>query len=1519
MVDDQGQRYMLPKTMIFMGHEECDFIIEGSSVDKRHAVVTFDHYLNKFKIKDLSTIHGTFINDVRIPEQEYITLEEKYTIRLGFSQSVYYIEQVFDTPYNVEEENGSPDKITTWPSNSHETMDEVDLAYYGMSFNPYSYNPETVNQEAPNHEEFEEQQRSNGNLQQNYESSYNGYISNDPNHTWPRKRRPKSWTSQSNYSSQLAEEKKRSSYHVESTVDAEQDYLNSIPPSIMKPSHSTLGNLQSQNNNLSYTKSDFVSMEGVPSAPEKTQPPVSHNNQISVKSPSYSEAGGANENNTYRTRNDITRIKKVTPLYGQPSWWGEPDIVENDPVDSSNSSQNQKKKCNDSETSDKPTKPGNLAVYNLQTDTSHNLEKYKNDPKYACTYMEISHRDFELENNSACRGSLSSSISKDSLVSHDSRKGSLEISSDHGKKQSSSERELSVEKTEPVNKVADAGGTAFTVEIGEQKPRKWNSLSEFMPSKIRRSFRERSERAMKQSTKDGTAPKFVEADSPPEQAKDGEILGEKGKAKTPKASQSSEGEEENHSKAKKDVNGKNNKISPSSFQTYKPASHQNDNEEISPPTCSGAASFLINKMFQGSNCPANVNPASTSPPSDYCLIPGSGAPASTGKFFDPSTEQDRYYDQKNLNGNKYCETTDKTCTDSSPEAQDLEAIEDKLSEAGTYTIEGDQEAKEEEELARKRIDNVFGVGQNIQRPIIVELKNLEQDSSTLGKESSEMNHVGKFLEDSKFYLNNGSNNNCSPEADVDQMEDIENLKDISPESNTCDIIPQNSEKTLAESEFKPQSESSGSSPLVSKPPLGCPRKRAGTGRKLPSLPAESGVPPSSKPQKQTTPQKKEEKWTSSDVGKKKKSFLTSNQSNGGNRTRSKVDTDHDTDRLLKDTETAMAALEARVTNPSISQGTDGSESDVSSNTNYNFSKNSALRSSNRSLSDQPSSRKSSFSDNAKPKASSKNVINSKERNPPIQRNYSKGSEKGSISSDITSESEALETMSNNSDFSLECGSEGDGYNRRGSKGKGGISMTRPNRAFQLRQAKARGAEVVDKPPPHSGSGRGTSLSSTVSKASMVKGKVKRVNSVNLPAERLSETQRSTGLSTESIHKSYENIKGSSNFMRTDGGRYSLRVRRSASTSTPRNSNESSRIRSELKSTKSQLKAAHSTPGLNIVSLSSKSNSQPTSRSNSPRSVDKNNLKRRKEFNQRQQKSSTGNLSSGSSTDTKNTKTQGSASKAECSEVSINSRMIRSASLELSKYKNSVDAVSSQKSSSRSYRDVSNIGEDRIKSGFVPYSGLGTFQSCLRHPEEFDYGNEERLLLPKSMQETLPLVIALSPVHLYKLLGSQLSTDMSLNERSYDNIIISSIYQLSLKLKTATDRTIQKLRESNKVSQTPSPVDDYLTDPSSSEMPAWKSANQELAAILCILRKIEHRIHVIDRVLFPDKDNGIDSDGLTQREKQLYLQEIERIRTEIAGFQPIDNPEDKMWKKKQRHPQGNSSTCHAIGLTEEELF
>lgn len=47
--------------------------------------------------------------------------------------------------------------------------------------------------------------------------------------------------------------------------------------------------------------------------------------------------------------------------------------------------------------------------------------------------------------------------------------------------------------------------------------------------------------------------------------------------------------------------------------------------------------------------------------------------------------------------------------------------------------------------------------------------------------------------------------------------------------------------------------------------------------------------------------------------------------------------------------------------------------------------------------------------------------------------------------------------------------------------------------------------------------------------------------------------------------------------------------------------------------------------------------------------------------------------------------------------------------------------------------------------------------------------------------------------------------------------------------------------------------------------------------------------VIDRALFPDEDTDTDVSGMSSKEKQKYFQEIERIRSELAGFQPIDTP------------------------------
>jgi hypothetical protein len=47
--------------------------------------------------------------------------------------------------------------------------------------------------------------------------------------------------------------------------------------------------------------------------------------------------------------------------------------------------------------------------------------------------------------------------------------------------------------------------------------------------------------------------------------------------------------------------------------------------------------------------------------------------------------------------------------------------------------------------------------------------------------------------------------------------------------------------------------------------------------------------------------------------------------------------------------------------------------------------------------------------------------------------------------------------------------------------------------------------------------------------------------------------------------------------------------------------------------------------------------------------------------------------------------------------------------------------------------------------------------------------------------------------------------------------------------------------------------------------------------------------VIDRVLFPEEDAESDVSGMSSTERHKYYQEIERIRSELAGFQPIDHP------------------------------
>ncbi|NXX45166.1 CE170 protein, partial [Tricholaema leucomelas] len=54
------------------------------SVDKQHAVLNYDASTDEHLVKDLGSLNGTFVNDVRIPEQTYITLKLEDKLRFGY-------------------------------------------------------------------------------------------------------------------------------------------------------------------------------------------------------------------------------------------------------------------------------------------------------------------------------------------------------------------------------------------------------------------------------------------------------------------------------------------------------------------------------------------------------------------------------------------------------------------------------------------------------------------------------------------------------------------------------------------------------------------------------------------------------------------------------------------------------------------------------------------------------------------------------------------------------------------------------------------------------------------------------------------------------------------------------------------------------------------------------------------------------------------------------------------------------------------------------------------------------------------------------------------------------------------------------------------------------------------------------------------------------------------------------------------------------------------------------------------
>ncbi|XP_061480586.1 centrosomal protein of 170 kDa isoform X3 [Rhineura floridana] len=91
LVSSGGTRHRLPREMIFVGRDDCELMLQSRSVDKQHAVVNYDASADEHLVKDLGSLNGTFVNDVRIPEQTYITLKLDDKLRFGYDTNLFTV------------------------------------------------------------------------------------------------------------------------------------------------------------------------------------------------------------------------------------------------------------------------------------------------------------------------------------------------------------------------------------------------------------------------------------------------------------------------------------------------------------------------------------------------------------------------------------------------------------------------------------------------------------------------------------------------------------------------------------------------------------------------------------------------------------------------------------------------------------------------------------------------------------------------------------------------------------------------------------------------------------------------------------------------------------------------------------------------------------------------------------------------------------------------------------------------------------------------------------------------------------------------------------------------------------------------------------------------------------------------------------------------------------------------------------------------------------------------------------
>ncbi|XP_064623244.1 centrosomal protein of 170 kDa-like isoform X2 [Lineus longissimus] len=488
-----------------------------------------------------------------------------------------------------------------------------------------------------------------------------------------------------------------------------------------------------------------------------------------------------------------------------------------------------------------------------------------------------------------------------------------------------------------------------------------------------------------------------------------------------------------------------------------------------------------------------------------------------------------------------------------------------------------------------------------------------------------------------------------------------------------------------------------------------------------------------------------------------------------------------------------------------------------------------------------------------------------------------------------------------------------GFRRSGSKGKGAVpmSMTRPNRAFALRRARLGSCEDLASPrsettvTSQSGSSTKRSSSTVGSSGNAVKksgvGASTKDRNKARPTSASSATPRSNAsLGTKIVQKSRDNSRSDQNFARNDGGRHSLRSTRSNSLQ--------ERDGTDLKALKSKLNASRSSTSLVVSgkSTGSGSVSQPNSRSSSPRtSAEKTAWERRKKYDPRRavaeakaKKQKDSKLPRSTSyeppresgrirRDTYSSSNEDLSASLDSmredvesdEDASTHSDTIAKASSELAKDLHALAcSVEFPGQEVEAPSGVEFRTADLIDSMFQTSTFKSAFKAPLSHSPA------------STAASTTPTAIGRSQ-RSRTIRSAPPSSRSSQENKSYDTLMVSSIHQLSHKLRESTDRVIHKLKEYEQLSRSPSPVEDLLGDTTNSDLPAWKAANQDLAYILKNLRTVEHHVTVIDSTLFPelvtDRSSAVDISGssgnLEMRKK------VDKITEEIAAFKPIENP------------------------------